>query len=103
MSLHTREKTYKLWLVSKIDHREFFSHIGSEFCQVHSAYILERSLTIVNSAQKLFSSSEPKAPRCAYCIPMTPVSVVSLSINVLKIFTSETAEPIALKFHMETP
>ena len=54
----------------------------------------------------LFSSPEPKAPRWAISIPVTPASVVRPSVRpstFSNIFSSETTGPIELKFHMETP
>ena len=53
------------------------------------------------NGNSLFSSPEPKAPRCAISIPMTPASVRQSTFS--KIFSSETTGPIELKFHMETP
>ena len=50
----------------------------------------------------LISSPEPKAPRWAISIPVTPASVVRPS-TFSNIFSSETTGPIELKFHMETP
>ena len=56
---------------------------------------------------QIFSSPEPKAPRCAYSIPVTPASVVRPSVRhpstFSNIFSSETTWLIELKFHMETP
>ena len=52
--------------------------------------------------QNIFSSPEPKAPRWAISIPVTPASVVRPS-TFSNIFSSETTGPIELKFHMETP
>ena len=60
----------------------------------------------------IFSSPEPKAPRWAISIPVTPASVVRRPSVVRpsvrpstfsNIFSSETTGPIELKFHMETP
>ena len=50
----------------------------------------------------VFSSPEPKAPRWAISIPVTPASVVRQS-TFSNIFSFETTGPIELKFHMETP
>ena len=72
--------------------------------------------TLGYSGMCIFSSPEPKAPRWAISIPVTPASVVRPSSvrpssvrpsvhpsTFSNIFSSETTGPIELKFHMETP
>ena len=55
----------------------------------------------------IFSSTEPKAHRSAYSIPMLRRPSVRRrrpsAFTISKIFFSETAWPIKLKFYMEPP
>ena len=82
---------------------EAYSHWLS--CERNSSYNVTGYLCWMWN--HFFSSPEPKAPRWAISIPVTPASVVRPSSvrpsTFSNIFSSETTGPIELKFHMETP